>query len=46
MAQKKMLHAKIIDLHAQEPIPFASVQFYKTNYANLSDCSGRLPLYT
>gem|GEM_PF-2132221 len=30
MAQVRILHAKIIDLHTEEPIPFASVQFYKT----------------
>ena len=41
MAQVRTLHAKIIDLHTEEPIPFASVQFYKTSYAKLSDSAGR-----
>jgi len=40
MAQVRILHAKIIDLHTEEPIPFASVQFYKTSYAKLSDSAG------
>lgn len=40
MAQIRTLHAKIIDLHTEEPIPFASVQFYKTSYAKLSDSAG------
>lgn len=39
-AQIKILRAKIIDIHTEENIPFASVQFYKTNFAKLSDSSG------
>jgi len=40
MAQVKILRAKIIDVHSEEPIPFASVQFYRTNFAKLSDSAG------
>ena len=40
IAQVKILRAKIIDVHSEEAIPFASVQFYKTNFAKLSDSSG------
>jgi hypothetical protein len=40
IAQVKILRAKIIDIHTEEAIPFASVQFYKTNFAKLSDSAG------
>jgi hypothetical protein len=40
MAQVRTLHAKIIDLHTEKPILFAPVQFYKTNFAKLSDSAG------
>ena len=39
-AQVKTLRAKIIDIHSEEVVPFASVQFYKTKYAKLSDSAG------
>ncbi len=39
-AQVKILRAKIIDVHSEEPVPFASVQFYKTKFAKLSDSAG------
>lgn len=40
VAQVKTLRARILDFHSEEPIPFASVQFYRTNYAKLSDSAG------
>ncbi|MEY3921752.1 MAG: hypothetical protein RL634_1513 [Bacteroidota bacterium] len=39
-AQVKILRAKIFDMHSEEPVPFASVQFYRTNFAKLSDSAG------